>query len=70
MTQTPTMLVPLAIYTVEEAAAVLRVSEARVRNLVAAGHLRPLRYTAKYRFWGEDLITYCRTMGAGEAVPR
>ena len=70
MTQMPTVLIPLAIYTVEEAAAVLRVSEARVRSLVAAGQLRPLRHTAKYRFWGEDLITFCRNTGASEAVPR
>jgi excisionase family DNA binding protein len=66
MTQPPSTVIPFAIYTVDEAAAVLRVGGDRIRDLVASGDLRPLSHTAKYRFWGEDLIAFCRSMGTAE----
>ncbi len=52
-------LVPLAVYTSGEAAAILRVSVRKLRQLTAAGDLRTLPYaTGKALFSGQELARY------------
>lgn len=60
MTTPPESIVPLAVYTREQAAGALGIGDTKLRDLVAAGHLRRLTYTGHWHFWGEDLIELCR----------
>lgn len=65
-----TAILPFAVYTLAEAAALLHVSERRVRDLAAAGDLPRLRHTRNFVVWGEDIIDYLRSVSvASEPRP-
>ncbi len=55
---------PFAVYTLAEAAALLKVSERKVRDMDASGQLRRLRHSRSFLVWGEDLIVAMRKAGS------
>ncbi len=59
----PRQIIPHALYDPQEAADALRIGRDKLDSLVAEGRIRPVDYTAKWRFWGEDLIALCRAAG-------
>lgn len=59
---------PLAVYRADEAAAILRVSIRRVRQLVKADRLRPQSYSRCHLFFGRDLIAFLEDEGRGRAA--
>ena len=59
-------ILPFAVYTIAKAASLLHVSERKVRDLAAAGELPRLRHTRNFAVWGEDLITFLRSMSAAK----
>lgn len=60
-------IIPFAVYTLAEAAALLKVSERKVRDLEATGQLPRLRHTRNFVVWGEDLIAFLRSVSATKA---
>lgn len=65
-------LYPHAVYTLDEAAALLRMSSKSLRKLHDDGAVPSLHHKAKpILFWGEDLIAFLRSVSAtkGEVAP-
>lgn len=60
----PAPVMPLAVYTTEQVCDALGIGESKLKQLVKAGRLRPLDFTSRWRFFGEDLIDLCRAAGS------
>lgn len=66
-----TFLYPHAVYDLDEAAGLLRVSDRHLRKLHDEGAIPSLHHKAKpLLFWGEDLITFLRSMSATKGGSR
>jgi len=61
----PQGIIPLAVYDSEQVCAVLQIGQDKLKALVAAGELNPLNFTARHRFFGEDLVGLCRLASGG-----
>ena len=59
MADSPTPILPNAVYTPEQVADLLQVGEGAIRNLLKAGSLRHMTYSAKYRIFGQEVIRFC-----------
>jgi hypothetical protein len=62
----PQAIVPFAVYSSEQVCAVLQIGQDKLKVLVAAGDLSPLSFTARHRFFGEDLVRLCRLASESE----
>lgn len=60
----PLGIVPTAVYDSEQACAVLRIGESKLQELVSGQLLMTLDFTSRRRFWGEELIRFCRESSA------
>lgn len=56
----PQGIIPTAVYDPEQACAVLQIGESKLTQLVADELLVALNFTSRRRFWGEELIRFCR----------
>ena len=56
----PSGIIPTAVYDREQACGVLGIGDTKLRELVQAGRLRKLSYNGRWRFFGEELIRLCR----------
>ena len=56
----PQGIIPTAVYDPEQACAVLQIGQSKLKQLMADGLLEALDCTARHRFWGEELIRFCR----------
>ena len=61
----PQGIIPLAVYDSEQVCSALQIGQDRLKELVAAGELNPLNFTARHRFWGEDIVRLCRLASEG-----
>ena len=61
----PQGIIPLAVYDSEQVCAALQIGQDKLKQIVAAGELNPLTFTARHRFWGEDIVRLCRLASEG-----
>lgn len=56
----PNGINPTAVYTSEQVYEALGIGESKLNQLVADDLLVALNFTSRRRFWGEELIRFCR----------
>ena len=61
---TRTIESPVQVFTSEEVAAILKVSQRSVQRLIQHRQLRAFRCGLSYRVLADDLLAFCRAAGA------
>lgn len=56
----PEGIIPTAVYDSEQVCAVLEIGETKLKQLVRDGRLPRLAYCRSWRFFGEQVIEFCR----------
>ena len=56
----PSGIIPTAVYERSQVCAVLGIGDTKLRELVADGRLKRMTFSGRWRFFGEELIRLCR----------